>query len=384
MPDLHPIPTGDVDPRIAAHLHPDETVLWQGAPRPSTFLQPVGILLCAGLIAIGIAILTGAIDRIAFLPAGAGTLQRLLPGAALVGVGGLILGSIWARRGSTWAYAITDRRLLSAHGDKLKRSMEPGDIREFRIRNDIVYWRGVEVQTHHREGRTMESRYPGFHGQDDPQDMLRTLQHWHEGFSTRAGASAAAFVKATSTPAEAPPDGVTRVRHPATGLTIDIPADWETTVSLDKIGPLRLFGITLLQRFERPGEPRRYTEGARWNRLIVRGAPDAGLNLTVLDTPLTRTLEEVVNDPWAERFKLETLKQTPDLDIGGLKGFSLVRQTPAGARLSGFDTVAAPVATRQAWLGRGDMHVEIIGIARLDQPDVQRAVDAMIETIRMG
>ncbi|MDF0603466.1 hypothetical protein P1J78_22300 [Psychromarinibacter sp. C21-152] len=385
MPDLQPLPDADIDRRIAAHLDPGETVLWQGTPRPATFVSPVGTLLCIGLIALGLAIFTGLIDRYAFFPAPPGSLQRLLPAAALVVVGGIVLASLWTRRGANWAYAITDRRLMSARGDTLVRSVEPGDISRFDTHRDAVYWRTLDVPTRDRQSRNRESRYPGFHGQDDPQGMLRTLEDWREGFSRRAGDSAAAFVAAAGTdaPAEAPPEGIRRLRHPATGLTLDIPADWEATVSQDRIGPLRLFGVTLLKRFDRPGEERPYEDGARWNRLTVRGAPDAGLTLIVLDEPLTKTLREVRDDPWARRLNLTFLKETPELEIGGLRGFSLVRQMPAGARLVGFGKVSAPVATRQAWLGHGAMHLEIVGMARLDQPDVQRAVDAMIDSIRL-
>ncbi|MEW5422343.1 hypothetical protein [Amorphus sp. 3PC139-8] len=387
MPELTERNEGELDPRIARHLQPGERVLWQGGPRPSTFVSPLAVGACLAFIVGGLAEASGVIDPYVFSSDQPwGPIPRVAISLFLVAGAGVLLRSIWKGRGANWAYAITDRRLLSARGETLVRSVEPGEIRSFEFHQDIAYWRYLSSRTLSRDqGREREKRYPGFHGLEDPAGMVDTLVAWRERFTTRAGAGSAAFVERAQAPAaqDDVPDGIRRIRHDDTGMTIDVPEDWTVTVSLDWIGPLRLFGVTLLERFIRPGKERPYAEGADWNSLTVRGAPDAGLSVTILDEPLTKTFEGVRDDPWAKRFDLKLLKSTPDLEIGGLNGFSLVRQMPAGANLASFGKVAAPVATRQAWLGRGNMHVEIVGMARLDQPEIQRAVDAMIESIRM-
>ncbi|MBM1143885.1 hypothetical protein GN155_008860 [Alcanivorax sp. ZXX171] len=385
MPDLSETPEANLDPRIVRHLQPGEKVMWQGAPRPGTFLSPIALALCVFFIVYGLLALFGLADRYVIVPGDPFTLQRIGPALLLVAGPGWLLHWMWTERGANWAYAITDRRLLSVRGNTLVRSVEPKEIRSFEYRQDVAYWRYLNPRVRNRTiGREREKRYPGFHGLEDSEDMVDTLNAWAEDFTARAGEDAAAFVERTRSVAEYddPPEGVQRIRHEDTGLTIDVPDGWSTTVSLDRIGPLRIFGITLLERFIQSGKERAYANGIRWNSLTVRGAPDAGLNLTVLDEPLQKTLEQVRDDPWAERFDLKLMQSTPGLEIGGLRGFSLVRRMPAGANLANFGKVAAPVATRHAWLGRGGMHVEIIGMARLDQPDVQDAIDAMIDSIR--
>lgn len=407
MPDLAPVPESDVDPRIARHLDPGETVLWQGGPRRGTFVGPGAWLAIGFCVVFGIAMPLGGLDGL-IAPAGAPlSPERLLPAGFVLLVGGVLAASLWGKRESLWAYAITDRRLLSAKGDTLHRAVGPEDIRGFGTWRDAAYWKHVDPKITEPGRSEREKRYPGFHGLADADDMLRTFQDWRERFSSKANEEAAAFVAARqgdATEAEegaadlpqepvaaaprheagdALPAGIRRIRQVATGLVVDVPAAWEATVSLDRDGPLRLFGITLLPRFIRPGEERPYADGTDWTFLKVRGAPECGMDLRIVPRPLTRTLDEVLEDPWAKTFGLEVLKTTPLLEAGGLRGFSLVRKGKEGAKLSGFDPARGPVAMRQAWLGAHGFHVEILGLARLDQPDVQRAVDAMIGSVRL-
>lgn len=388
MPELREVNRKDIDPRIARHLGSGEVVLWQGTPRATTFLSPIALV--AGILIVGFAILSpfGVFDRLVYLPGSPFSLNRILPSLFGLAVGGFLLLSMWTGRGGNWAYAITDRRLMSVRGKTLARSVAPGDVRSFERKGDIAYWRYLNDRIlGENESRDVEKRYPGFHGLDDAADMVATLTAWREEFTTRAGEDAAAFLEQRASTVETPddvPEGARRIRHDATGLTLEVPEGWRANVSLDRIGPLRLFGVTLLERFIRPGKEQPYAEGLQWNTLTVRGAPDAGLNVTILDEPLTKTFEEVRDEPWAQRLDLKLIKSTPEIEQGELRGFSLVRQMPTGANLASFGPVAAPVATRQVWLGRGSMHIEVVGMARLDQPAIQDAIDAMIDSIRLG
>lgn len=178
------------------------------------------------------------------------------------------------------------------------------------------------------------------------------------------------------------PEGIRRVRHPATGLTIDVPRDWSASVSEDKSGPLTLFGVTLLQRLDRPGPKRGVDDGAPWNTLLVGGAEDAGLKLTVHDGPLTQTLTESLEGPWSKQWGAEVLQTEPEVEIGSMRGFSVARHIPAGATVPTFGKVSEPCATRQLWLGGDNLHVEVVGLARRDHPDIQHAIDAMFASIR--
>ena len=179
------------------------------------------------------------------------------------------------------------------------------------------------------------------------------------------------------------PEGVTRIRHPKTGLTLDIPEAWSASVSLDRLGPLRLFGVTLRMRFARPGEERPLGDGGDWNRLTVRGAKDAGLKLTVHAGPLDRTLDDILADPWSKMWGLEVLQTTPSVEIGQLKGFSIARRIEKGGSTPDFGKVSAPVATRQVWLGNREMHLEAVGLARLEDADIQHAIEAMLASLRL-
>ena len=72
------VPADQVDPQIAAHLGQDETVLWQDAPHPRTFLSPIAILACAGMVAAGVAVGLGLFDWLVPLAGG----PRLVPALA--------------------------------------------------------------------------------------------------------------------------------------------------------------------------------------------------------------------------------------------------------------------------------------------------------------
>lgn len=382
MPHLAPVPADRVDPRIARHLEPGETVLWQGAPRPGTFAGTGTRLLGVALIVGGLALLLGIFDRVLFLEVGLTHPSRLTPSLGLIGMGALAIAIIHRRRDALWAYAITDRRLLSSCGDKLRRAARPEDIARFDTRGDIAYWR-LLVPTDYEGNRDPERRYPGFHGLDDAEDMRRTLEGWREDFSEQAEAAAAAYRAAVADGGDLSEAGATRVRHAGTGLTLDVPAGWTITTRTDRAG-ITIGGQTYFKALIRHGEETPYRDRTDWSTLTVRGAPDAGVSLTIRDGPLRKTLDQIENDPWAKRFGLTTLRTTPDLTVGPFQGFSIVRQMPAGANLLAFGKVAEPVATRQVWLSDGRIHIEFTGMARLDQPDVQHAVDAIVDSLRVS
>ena len=372
-----PLPNDRIDPQIAGHLGHGETVLWQGAPGARTFLNPLALAACVGLIAAGLAVALGLFDLLFPLVGG----PRLLPALALCGAGGFFLFITWNNRGARWRYAITSKRLMSVRGDRLVRSVPPGELAQLRTRPGIVYWREILPEAD-RKNRGPEGIYVGFHGLDDAEAMKAMIEEWREGFSLRASETAAAFTASVrgETPGE-DSTSVARVLHPETGLTIDVPSGWRITVSQDTEGPLKLLGLTLLPRVIRRGPERDYGDGHPWTTMKVRGAPDAGVYMTVRPAPLSQTLDAVVNDPWNERLGLEIIQTTPKLAVGPFSGFSLVRTMPEGANLTGFGKVQNAVAARMIWLGSGDTSVELTGMARLDQPDVQHAVDAMVDSL---
>ena len=386
--DLRPLAATDIDPRIAPHLEPGETVLWQNRPKPGTFFGPSQIGGALALMALGIVLASGLIGS---LPRGAST---YVPAAAAVGVGILLLVTRWNKRAELWSYAITDRRLLSVLKNGVIRSLTPEqlDIYKLRIEGDTVYWlklirndSGIGMG----ERRGPDGRLVGFHGQADPQATKALIEQWRQGISERASDSAAAFAETmASAPhategeaAAAPPPGVLRVTHPGTGLSLDVPPDWKATVRKRYDGPLRIFGVQILPRIIRDGPDRPYGDGEDWNYLSVSGAPEAGLDLTIHDRPLDTTLDAVLNDPFTGITGTEILQTDPDLRVGPFKGFSVIRRMPAALQIKNGPALSGPAMLRQIWLSRGDKSLELQGYALASQPDVQRAIDAMVGSI---
>jgi hypothetical protein len=386
--DLRPLAATEIDPRITPHLAPGETVLWQTRPKPGTFFGPSQIGGALALIALGIVLASGLIVS---FPRGPSTYG---PAAAAVGVGILLLVTRWNKRADLWSYAITDRRLLSVLKNTVIRSLTPEelDIYKLRISGDTVYWlkmasndrgMGLGVQ------RGADGFLVGFRGQTDPQATKALIERWRQGISERASNSAAAFVETMAAAsgatggeaAAAPPPGVRRVTHPGTGLTLDVLPDWKVTVRTRYDGPLRIFGIQILPRIIRDGPDRPYGDGGDWNYLSVSGAPEAGLELTIHDRPLDTTLDAVLNDPFTKLTGTQILDTDPNLQIGPFKGFSVIRQMPAALQIKNGPELSGPSMLRQIWLSRGDRSLELQGYALASQPDVQRAIDAMVGSI---
>ena len=387
--DLRPLAATDIDPRIAPHLEPGETVLWQTRPKPGTFFGPSQIGGALALIALGIVLASGLIGS---LPQGASTYA---PAATAVGVGILLLVTSWNKRAELWSYAITNRRLLSVLKDSVIRSLTPGqlDIHKLKIEGDTLYWLKLirsDSGLASGERRGPEGRLVGFHGLTDPQATKALIERWRQGISERSSNSAAAFVEtmaaasgATAGEAAAapPPPGVRRVTHPGTGLTLDVLPDWKVTVRTRYDGPLRIFGLQILPRIIRDGPDRPYGDGEDWNYLSVSGSPEAGLDITIHDRPLDTTLDAVLNDPFTKLTGTQILDTDPDLRVGPFKGFSVIRRMPAALQIKNGPELSGPSMLRQIWLSRGDRSLELQGYALASQPDVQRAIDAMVGSI---
>lgn len=386
--DLRPRGNDEIDPRLSPHLEPGETVLWQNRPKPGTFFGPRQIGWAAAWIALGIVVASGLI---AAIPAGA---QSYGPAAAAAAVGVILLATSWNRRADLWTYAITDRRLLSVLKGAVVRSLTPEqlDTCKLKIEGDTVYWlklikRNSGVGPNERPGP--DGRLVGFHGQTDPQATKALIERWRQAISERASGSAAAFaatMAAAPAPAEGaatspPPAGVLRIVHPRTGLSLDMPKEWKATVRTRYDGPLRVFGVQLLPRIIRNGPERPYGDGQDWNFLSVSGAPEAGLDLTIHDRALETTLDAVLNDPFGQITGTEILRTEPDLQIGPFKGFGVIRRMPAAIQIKNGETLTGPAMLRQIWLSRGGRSLELQGYALESQPDIQKAIDAMIASI---
>lgn len=372
----------EVAPRLAQHLEPGEQVLWQGAADKIPVGEILSLVSAAALILAGAGLLAGLgpllMPSLAFQDA-----STLVPASVMIVAGLLFLGLIWNERAANWRYGMTDRRILLVRGSKLFRTGVPAEMHDLKISGSTVYWRREQKNAGSDSSRSY--RLIGFKGMADPAAAKQRIEAWRDELEARAEASARQFVEAMQDSAAELPAGVTRIVHPGTGLTIDVPEGWDITVSRDEEGPLSLFGFTLLKRVIRRGPTRPYGSGGAWNVLRVSagtgGPAGSGLYMMIKNAPLTQTFDSVVNDPWNERMGLEILQTTPELQVGSYRGFSLVRKLPNGGPILGWGQITGEVLTRMIWLGDDSTCVEFTGIARSDQPELHDAVDAMVASL---
>ncbi len=386
---LTPVPPAEIDARLRRHLESGEQVLWQGRPKQGSFFGPnviatgVGLVLVGALLALG---LSGGI-----LPAA--TRFPLAGASALAGL--VILGTGWRRRAPLWAYGVTDRRLLSVLGDRLIRSVTPEQLDRLTltVRDDTVYWFRVHSNqtTPYDRGllRGPDGQFIGFHGQSDAEAVKAMIEAWRLAISRRAADTARSFARTAGDAARLDeeqelPEGARRIRHPRTGLTMDMPANWQALVSTRTDGPLRIFGVILLSRFIRETDKRPYTPDADWNSLLVRAAPEAGLELILHDAPLTVKLDSVLNDPWARLIKAPVIRTEPELNIGPFAGFGVVRALPKGAQIRSNSALSAPAMLHQVWLAGEGVSLELKGYALEGQADIQSGIEAMMASLALS
>lgn len=374
--DFETLPKDEVFPNISEHLGTREDVLWQGVPEVDALGTVVTLLAPACLIIFGIGLMTGLgnllFPQLAFTGG-----STTIPGLALATFGAVFLYLAWTRRAATWYFAITTRRLLVVHNNKIVRSTQPSEVRHLFVKGNKVIWRISDTsENSHQNNQAIR----GFTGVKEPERLLQYISQWKENLSISAINTATEFAESLEC-SDSDGANITRVMNPANGLRIDVPSKWEITVDNAYIGSLRVFGFTLLPRIIKRSGQRSYGDGEPWTELKVRGAPDIGLYMTVHDGPLTQTLSDVTDDPWAKKFNLETWQTTDDLQVGSLKGFSVVWKLPKESIVTGFGRIPNEVVTRKVWLGSQAFHIEIVGMARPDMEETQRAIDAMIASI---
>lgn len=139
-----------------------------------------------------------------------------------------------------------------------------------------------------------------------------------------------------------------------------------------------VLGLALRMVFRERIELDAEEEECRFDQLRLIGRRP----LMVYDGPLEETLDGMLNGPRTRNWGIEVLKTTPEVDMGGMTGFSIARRIPEGGSTPLFGEVGADVATRQVWLGADDLHVEMVGMARPGHADIQSALDAMFQSIR--
>jgi hypothetical protein len=373
-----PLSKSEIDPRLQANLEPGEVVVWHGHPEVAMVSNILSMTLAAALALVGVGLVAGlgplVVPSLAFSEQ-----TTLIPGLVLLAAGAVLFFTSWRRRAASWCYGATDKRLILVLNGKIFKTAVPAETQDLRIFGSTVYWKKEQIsQTD--SGRS-QKRMIGFYGMRDPAATKRMIDDWRENAENRTKESANRFVASKSDDQPISDGSITRVIHPETGLKLDVPSDWLISVSLDDEGPLKVFGVTLLKRVIKKGPERPYGTKGYWNVLKVNTDDGSGLQMIIKNTPMTQTLDVVLNDPWNATMGLEIVQTEPNLTIGAFSGFSLVRKLPRGGQLLGFSKTSSPIMSRMIWLGDGRQSVEITGIARIDQPEIQYAVDAMVNSL---
>jgi len=394
------IQPSQIDPRIATHLEPGEQVLWQGTPRRDTFFGTPQIATSAGLAVVGGALAAGLLDNVFPALASATGAARYVPALAAFGASALILNNNWSRRGVLWAYAITDRRLLSVLNRRLIRSVTPAqfDAVKLDISGDTVYWARSPRNADDRtviEGMRKGPDHPliGFHGQEDPHALRDRILAWRRSLTDRASAGATEFLAertvAVDRAPQVAPDQATHAppseeitarpqgqyRHGPSGVCVDLPVSWKVTVQTRTQKSLRLLGAKFLPSMFTDSEPASYTGEQGWNLLRASPAPDVSFELYIREGILERSLQSVVEDPMNSFAGLKLLDQVPDLKLpNGYSGFSL-RRMSAGGEGKG-DTVL-----QQAWISNSSYVIEAQGNAPADRPELVAALNMIFSSI---
>lgn len=386
---LTPISAAKIDARLRAHLAPDERVLWQDRPKPGSFFGPGVIASGLGLVLVGALLIFGLAGSV-LTPE-----MRLGAAAASVLAGLVILGTGLKRRASRWRYAVTDRRLISVLGKRLIRSVTPEQLDRLTltVRGNTLYWFRIHPNQSHAYDRGHlagpDGRFIGFHGLDDPEAVKAMIEAWRLAMTRRTAKTARSFVQSRSVDHSdiewgGLADGILRIRHSQSGLTMDMQQDWQALVSTRTDGPLRVFGVTLLPRFIRETDKRPYAPELEWNALQVKAGPEAGLILIITDAPMTQRLEDVVHDPWSKTTGTTIIEEEPAYIAGPLKGFGVTRTLPRGAQIRSNAALSAPAMLYQFWLEGEGLCLEIEGYALEGQTEMHRAIKAMIASLDLA
>lgn len=393
------IPKSEIDPQIAAVLEPGEQVYWQARPEKKSIIKPLFyILIVGGLLAWLGDVREYAESLKAFwqqLP-WVFLLFSLLPVALII--------AFWPRQ---MRYALTDRRVFRLRSGKIRGQANQEQLmihENMTIRIPIgkrsnvgdVEW--ANADTFDRDRR----RYVKFEGVSDADGVRQMLKDWmgleQDARDREAAASSESFRQAVdesgAAAGHAPDTGATetardsgggafeRIVHPQHGFSIDVPSAWDIEVEQNHDGPLRIFGITLLNRIIRPGTPQPWDprDDRPWNKMMLRAGATVKLDISITPSAgeAMPSEEEVLNDRLGKLFGVSVRSFERDLDIHGFRGFTAVRELAAGYEL--------PVATimRDWWLSGHGLVFEIQGAAPQDSTTLQETLDLVVNSLRPG
>jgi hypothetical protein len=125
--------------------------------------------------------------------------------------------------------------------------------------------------------------------------------------------------------------------------------------------------------------------GDAWNVVKITGPSHCRIEVEVFKTSPTVTFDKLANSKLADSVSGKVVDSRPDLEINSLRGFSVTRRNdlqvdPETGR-AGIAAVVAP--ERHTVLHDGQRQIYIISTWPEDSEDLQRAVDAVVESVKI-
>lgn len=366
-------PVAEPDPRLAPHLEPGERVLWQGWP------EFAGLMSAWSLAPLVIAALVFVAGPFVIAFTAGEEVALLIPLFTTPVVVLIIVLAVWMKRKEAreTVYALTDRRALHVQGSRLRRAEGPEKVQQVRIApigsaHGDVYWR-TETRTSGtgKTGGTRTIRI-GFLGVPQPEAVAARVSAWKGEVAARSADLAARFADAVEQgriEEMARAGDAKRVSAPEIGVAFFAPADW-SRVDGGMVNEISLrSGSGFLQMVKA------ITSGGNTVRMLSPGG--GAFQVTAEDGPPPQGFEQA-SQP---RGGFQLISADPEVRIGPWRGYAVAHKV-TGVNLFGFTLFASDALQREIWLDLGGRHLAVKMAAPTDALELQRALDAMAETLR--
>ncbi|MCS6933111.1 MAG: hypothetical protein NZM27_12990 [Acetobacteraceae bacterium] len=366
-------PVAEPDPRLVTHLEPGERVLWQGWP------EFAGLMSARSLAPLVIAALAFVAGPFVIAFAAGEEVALLIPVFTAPVVVLILVLAVWMKRKEAreTVYAPTDRRALHVQGSRLRRAEGPEKVQQVRIApsgaaHGDVYWRTETRMT--GSGRTGSTRTirVGFLGVPQPDAVAARVSAWKGEVAARSAELAARFADAGEQGRieEMARAGDSRqIAAPALGVAFFARADWSRVDGgMANEIPLRSGGGFLQM-------VKAITRGGNTVRMLSPGG--GAFQVTAEDGPPPQGFEQA-SQP---RGGFQLISADPEVRIGPWRSYAVAHKV-TGVKLFGVTLFASDVLQREIWLDLGGRHLLVKMAAPAEAHDVQRALDAMAQTLR--
>lgn len=277
------------------------------------------------------------------------------------------------------SYAITNRRLLIFERDRLTESYPPErvfapSLEERAGRADVIFGRR---RTKSQPGAvTRERAEVGFKAISNAPEVKQLIEDWLEDSLKRAEAQVSDYLEPPAS-GTGSSGGRRRIENRRAGLRLQVPAAWTTSVRSKK-QPIGSFFLDVTD-WQSP-------ETAQdWNTVLVEGPAQCKVELEIFETVPTLTLESLSDNKMAYAFAGEVVDSDPDIEINGLRGFSVTRRAERAidreTHTAGPAAMIAPERQTVLHDGRRQVYIHSSWPERSSQ--LERAVDAVVKSIEL-